>query len=595
MSVSTESVPSIARGGAALPIARMAAAATVYVVMIAIAAVLPLATTNGFVPEVTPAYHSYQLVLWLLWLVVLLESMVRLPSSPLWKLVFVYVALAQLWTLQYVGHSLVWSIGWAASTIWIAALIHLIVAFPSGRLRHRLDRAVVVAYYAYLIGISVVMAAVVPSIFCDPDCIQQTFVVWPDRQLGDFLGIANVIPPLALAPAMVIAVWRHWRDANRVSRQVLAPILVALPVVIGATALQYIGLKLHIGPINDVFNSPLQPIPHVLVPIAFLIGVTRLRLNRGKIADLVVEFGRGIPIGGLQDVLARALGDPTLELVFASPSGEGFVDADGRPVEVSSNSSARSVTRLDRDGELLGMLIHDPAIDAEDPGLVEAVGSAARLALENERLAAQVKAQLEEVRASRSRIVEAGDTERQRIERDLHDGAQQRLVALALRLQIAKESATGSEELLDEATAELRIAIAEVRDLARGLHPPILTEAGLHAAIDALAERTPVPVSVEVPDTRYPPTIEATVYFVVAEALTNVVRHADAREVTVTMRDEGRRLMVTIHDDGRGGADPAAGSGLGGLGDRLAAAGGSLSLVSPAGGGTTIRAEIPVV
>ena len=283
-----------------------------------------------------------------------------------------------------------------------------------------------------------------------------------------------------------------------------------------------------------------------------------------------------------------------MELAFASPSGTGFVDTAGQPTVLPETDESRMITRLVRDGELLGVMVHDPTIEAEDPGLVEAVGSVARLALENERLAAHVRAQLEEVRASRMRIVEAADAERRRVERDLHDGAQQRLVALAMRLQLAKETTIGASALLDEATAELQTAIGEVRGLARGLHPTILTEAGLGAAVEAIAERAPLPVIVDVPERRYKTRVEATAYFVVAEALTNVARYASATEARVTVRDEGERLVLLVADDGCGGADPALGSGLRGLSDRLEALGGRLTISSPPGGGTVLQAELPI-
>ena len=209
------------------------------------------------------------------------------------------------------------------------------------------------------------------------------------------------------------------------------------------------------------------------------------------------------------------------------------------------------------------MLIHDPAVLTEDPGLLEAVGSVARLALANERLAAQVRAQLEEVRASRARIVDAADAERRRVERDLHDGAQQRLLAVTLRLDQARASGELDPALLDEATAELRAAIGEVRDLSRGLHPTILAEAGLGAAIESLAERTPVPVVVEASDQRFPPSVEAAAYFVVAEALTNVARYASASRVVVGIRAIGDDLEVTVTDDGRGAPTRGGGAGCG--------------------------------
>jgi signal transduction histidine kinase len=240
------------------------------------------------------------------------------------------------------------------------------------------------------------------------------------------------------------------------------------------------------------------------------------------------------------------------------------------------------------------VLLHDPAVLDEDPELLHAVGSVAGLALENERLSARVRAQLEEVRASRQRIVEAGDAERRRVERDLHDGAQQRLVALAMRLDAARGTTIEAQALIEAATAELGVAIGEVRQLARGLHPTILTEAGLRAAIESLAERTPVPVEVDADDSRHRPTVEATAYFVVAEALTNVARYAGASHAAVVVRREGDSLTVEVRDDGQGGADPDRGTGLRGLADRVAAIGGTLDIDSPPAGGTVLRARLPI-
>ena len=212
----------------------------------------------------------------------------------------------------------------------------------------------------------------------------------------------------------------------------------------------------------------------------------------------------------------------------------------------------------------------------------------ARLALENERLAAQVRAQLEEVRASRARIAE-----RRKIERDLHDGAQQRLVALAMRLDQAREGSAGAAALIDATTAELLTAIREVRDLAHGLHPTILTESGLAAAVEALAERTPFPVTTEVTEARFAVDVEVAAYYVIAEGLTNIARYAEATEARVEVTSLDGRLLVTVTDNGRGGADPAKGSGLRGLADRLAAIGGELDLTSPSGAGTTLTASLP--
>ena len=381
-----------------------------------------------------------------------------------------------------------------------------------------------------------------------------------------------------MVPLILVALWRHWRDATPAGRRALLPVVVAFPIEAALAAADALVRAVAFQPGIAFFDGPsgqaLRLVVPMILPVGLLITFLRPRLNRGRMASLVVELGRGVPLGGLRDVLARALGDPSLQLAFAAPSGSGYVDAAGQPVDLPVDDPTRTVTRLERGDELLGVLVHDPLIEVEDPGLVEAVGNAARLALENERLAAEVRAQLEEVRASRVRIVEAADAERRRVERDLHDGAQQRLVALAMRLQVAKQTTPEASALLDEATTELETAIGEVRGLARGVHPTILTETGLAAAVDALAERTPIPVVADVVDGRFDPTVEATAYFVVAEALTNVVRYAGAAGARVTVREAGDTLLVEVTDDGRGGADPAAGSGLRGLDDRVAAIGG---------------------
>jgi signal transduction histidine kinase len=220
------------------------------------------------------------------------------------------------------------------------------------------------------------------------------------------------------------------------------------------------------------------------------------------------------------------------------------------------------------------------------------------LAVENERLSAEVEAQLQEVRASRARIVEAGDQERRRVERDLHDGAQQRLVSLSLELQVARR-ALGDDgdpavaRSLERAAEEALAALSELRDLALGIYPLILTEAGLGPAVESLADRTPVDVSVDVSAERFPPAVEGAAYFVISEALANVTKYARATRATVRVRRAGEGLTINVEDDGIGGADPRSGSGLRGLADRLAALDGTISVVSPVGGGTLVTAQIP--
>jgi signal transduction histidine kinase len=255
------------------------------------------------------------------------------------------------------------------------------------------------------------------------------------------------------------------------------------------------------------------------------------------------------------------------------------------------------VTVLEHDGEPVAAIVHDATL-ADEPELLRASGAAARLALENARLQAEMRAQLAEVQESRARIVTAADEERRRIERDLHDGAQQRLVALALELRTAQRRLGDRadpelEAILAEAVGELQAAVDELRELARGVHPAILTEDGLAAALESLSSRTPVPVSLKVSDERLPPQVEATAYFVACEALANVVKHAGASSATVTAVRRNGLLVIEVEDDGVGGAHADGGSGLRGLADRVEALGGRLRVVSPAGGGTRVVGEIP--
>jgi PAS domain S-box-containing protein len=214
------------------------------------------------------------------------------------------------------------------------------------------------------------------------------------------------------------------------------------------------------------------------------------------------------------------------------------------------------------------------------------------------RLNDELRARLEELAASRARIVTAGDTERRRLERNLHDGAQQRLVALALALRLARaqldSDPAGARATLTDAAAELALALDELRELARGLHPAVLTDHGLRAAVEMLAGRVPVPVEIEeVPDGRLPEPVEAAAYYLIAEALTNVTKYAGAATVRVRIAARAEGVFVEVSDDGVGGADPAGGSGLRGLADRVEALGGSLEVSSPGGAGTTLRAQIP--
>jgi signal transduction histidine kinase len=320
-------------------------------------------------------------------------------------------------------------------------------------------------------------------------------------------------------------------------------------------------------------------------------------IQSGAVSELVARLNETPQRGELHEALARALGDPSLELAYWLPRDERFVDAAGRPVELPKPDSGRAVTRVEREGRYVAALVHDPMLD-EQHGHVEAVASAASLALENERLDAELRAKVAELRASRERMLRVGLEERRRLERDLHDGAQQRLVSTALNLRLARErlrdKPDSAEDLLSSAGDELDAALEELRELARGIHPAVLSDRGLAAALETLAHRAPVPVEVDsVPRERLPEAVELAAYFVVAEALTNVAKYAHASHARVSIQQENGRVVVAVEDDGVGGADPAEGTGLRGLADRLGILEGRLEVDSEAGRGTTVTARIP--
>lgn len=300
----------------------------------------------------------------------------------------------------------------------------------------------------------------------------------------------------------------------------------------------------------------------------------------------------GVPV---REALAERLGDRTLAIAYWLPERALFVDERGDPVALPEPGAAKAWTAVEHQRRRVAAIIHDAELRAR-PELVDAAAAGAVLALDNERLKADLHARLQELRASRRRIVEAVGEGRRQLERDLHDGAQQRLVSLSVDLQLLRgRIADGSDgELLDGAIGNLRGALEELRELARGIHPPMLSERGLAPALDALAQRSPVPVELDLAlEGRLPAEIESAGYFVAAEALTNVARYARATHVQVSAADAGGILALEISDDGVGGADAARGSGLRGLSDRVAALDGRLDVDSPVGGGTRVSARIP--
>jgi signal transduction histidine kinase len=482
---------------------------------------------------------------------------------------------------------------WAGAPI----LAQIALSYPTGRLRTTFDRVVIGLIWAGAAALNVVILLVF-----DPRSSGCAACAWepaPFPSRAAFTAATSFYQRAGavLALLFLLAVWLRFRRATRAERRSLAPLWVAVCVI----ALVYLmGAFASPFPLADPFGYliwELQGVLQISLPVIFVWGLLSARIARSAVGDLVVELDRPLIPGELQASLARTLGDPSLELRYALEGKDRWVDSRGRRASLprpGDGPRARTATLVEREGRPLAALIHDPALDQ---GLVRAAAAAAGMAIENARLHAEVRAQLEEVRASRQRIVEAGDRERRRVERNLHDGAQQRLAALALSLAMLRERGgtdPATAASLAQAAAELKRAIDELRELARGIHPAVLTEEGLPAAVESLAERSAVPVRVAADfDTRLPEPVETVAYFVVSESLANVAKYARASGARVALSRCNGTLRVEVVDDGVGGADASRGSGLRGLGDRVSAVRGSFRVETPAAGGTRVLAEIP--
>jgi signal transduction histidine kinase len=466
---------------------------------------------------------------------------------------------------------------------WIFFFVPLLLTLLTrGRMVNRRDRWLVAAY-----ALPLVVLQVIWMLFEDAEEGTNLLLAFPDEDIAHVIdrsqrGLLLVV--LAVTVAVIAVRW--WR-APAPRRRAL------LPSLAGAFTLAMFTALLANDLLSGERSEPLLWITAcslVTVPLAFLAGQLRSRLARGALADLFRSIGGARP-EELQPALARALGDPDLQIGYLGADGV-YADADGRPVRAGDG---RSLARVERDGRPVAALVYDASID-DDPELVEAVTAAAGIAIDNARLLAEREAQLAEIKASRERIVAAGDAERRRLERNLHDGAQQRLVGIALQLRLLQNRVVNDPSaaaLVTTASDELAHSLSELRELARGIHPAVL-EHGLPAALDAVATRAPVPTDVdcELPG-RMPEQVELAAYFVVCEALANVAKYARATSAAIRIRQEGGVLRVEVADDGVGGADEALGSGLRGLADRVEALDGTLHVTSPAGAGTTVRAELP--
>jgi signal transduction histidine kinase len=511
----------------------------------------------------------------------------RRPESRFGPLLVVAGFTMALSALQWAPAPPAYTLGQLVDLVPAAVFPYVFLAFPTGRLERRPERVVVVAgFVAALAGSTAVLLL---GGFDHRNLLAVTS--WPGAaetlQNVQLVALAGV----SLIGALLLLTRR--REAGHLPRRPLA-------LLVDSFALGLLALAALL--VAGVFGLPgfaqLRLVTFGilgLAPIAFLFALLDARLAQSGVAGLLVEL-RADPAPDLRDALARALRDPSLRLAYWLSKYGRWAGEDGAPLVVPDADPRRATTLIDRDGEHVAALLYDRSLQDERE-LIAAVSAAADFALENGRLQAELQARVKELHGSRARVLEAGQRERQRLERNLHDGAQQRLVALRLELAVLGSQLGDDPDArtrVDRMSEEVAVSLDELRDLARGLHPAVLSGHGLAVALESLTARAPVPVQLrmEVAD-RMPEAVEVTAYYVVSESLANAGKHAAASSVSVHVADGDGVLVVQVTDDGVGGADTEKGTGLRGLADRVEALDGRLRVWTPLGGGTRVRAEIP--
>jgi signal transduction histidine kinase len=510
------------------------------------------------------------------------------------------------------SEGLLYSIGRVSGWSVEAGLIYLILAFPSGHLTTRVDHVLAAAAFgvvAILFLPTALFAEGYPSpstvTTCGDDCPGNAFMVLGSEPaiLDDLIVPMRELLVVALTVAVVVRLADRVRRSTRLLRRTLAPVLV---FAIVRTLALGVAIVLRGAGADDsvvLVASTVVALGLPAICVGFLLGLLSWRIH---MADCLLRLSLELPTqagpAGRRDLIANTLTDPTVDLAFwRQEPGGGWVDVDGEPTTLPGEGSGRQATLIRDDGQPVAAVVHDAALSEQTP-FVEAVGAYAFVWDDNRRLSARVESSLQELRESRARILAAADDERRRIERDLHDGGQQRLVALRIRLELAEEQ-MGSDParartMLHRLGGDVDATLAELRSLAAGVYPSLLAARGLHDAIRTAALESPLPTSVEVDGSdRYSEEVETAAYFCCIEALQNAAKHAsEASAVAITLSRNGD-LHFEVNDDGRGFvADGVApGDGLMNMRDRMASVGGELEIRSAPGAGTTVIGTIPVV
>jgi len=498
---------------------------------------------------------------------------------------------APVWVGWQGGPAFVRSLAMVIGGFTFPLVLHLVLSYPSGRITSAPGRALVTVVY-----VETLLAALVLALFRDPyfdrgcwaNCTVNSFLVRSRPSVAHAVGLGDRWFIAAAATLLAAICVAHLLRASRLALRRLVPIAVAALAFAGAVIARAIVLQRTT--IEDPFNAALfamfaiEAVAITLLATGLIAAVARTHAEHRRVARIVANLAAAPAPGSVEAALAEALGDQELRVVYWLDDERRYVDANGRTVSEPRPTPGRTITRLERNEQTIAVISHAGAASE----LESQLGPAIRLALENERLQAEVLGQLEDLRASRARIVKSGDLERRRLERDLHDGAQQHLLALSYDVRLARASAeidadTPTELKLARAIEQTQGALEELRELARGIYPAVLTEAGLRPALATLADTAPLPVEIlQAEHRRYPAPVETAAYFTVAEAVDDAARR-DADHAAVTVAHDNGRLVVTVEDNGSDRTSTMIG-----LADRVGALGGSLALAP-----TTLRAEIP--
>ena len=446
---------------------------------------------------------------------------------------------------------------WLLGSIWPASvflyrgpLVQLLVCYPRGRPQTRLDTAVVVMGYLGVIQ-----------------------VIGHNNWLT--VGLAVIVT------STVIADQRRASGAQRRARLTSSAVCVVLMGVLGSGAAARLA-----GVVVDPQLVVIYDVMMLTSGVVLFADSVWGRWNRFAITDLVIDLGRTEDSGSVRDKLARALSDPDLEIAFVAPDGS-MVDEGGRPVALSDPAAGRVMSALRNDGQVIAQLVHQAGA-LDDPSLLDSVTAVIGLAVENARLQAGLHGLVRQLESSRRRTLETADAERRDLANELRAGALTQLDRV--RFLLGPDDSQLST-MLDHSRSALT-------DFARGVHPRVLADQGLGKACVELAASATFPVVVDLPSVRLPPSVELTLYFVCAEALANIGKYAGATSARLQLTERAGAVLLTIADDGRGGAQlggevPTEGTGLRGLVDRLAVIGGTMTIDSPIGVGTTLTAEVP--